>query len=73
MKHGSKIHFSYSERQNRANERPLVVSAEFGEHGLQHTGQFAHHALSHARTGALNEVIYLGVVLVLQWRQTQVK
>lgn len=55
----------HREWKDGTDERSFIISAQFGEYGLENTDKLPDHALSHSGAGALDEVIYLGMVLVL--------
>lgn len=57
---------THGEGEDGSDNAALVVPAELGEDRLEHRGQLGDQALPHVVQRAIDQVINLGVVLVLQ-------
>lgn len=55
----------YREAKDGTDEAALVVTTQLGEGGLEHRNQLLNQALTHGGERLLDEVVYLGVILML--------
>ncbi len=57
---------THREVQKRPYDAPLVVPPQLVQHALEHGGQLPNQVRSHRLQGLVDQVVDLGVVLVLR-------